>query len=486
MKKAFLIFFTAILIVVGYILITTLLVKDLQSKYNPASASEVGQYPYAQKNLARALTFPTISHKPEMLDTSAFAGFLQFLSETYPLTFQNAIDTFGTHSLLIKIEGTDLALKPALFMGHMDVVPVPSNTLSQWKKPPFEALSLKDSLYGRGTLDDKLGVIGLLESTEHLLSSGRRNKRTYYLAFGQDEEIGGNLGALSIANYFSENQLPLEFVMDEGGILAENIVPGIKGRVALIGIAEKGYASFKLSVRYPGGHSSMPEVENSITILSSALEKIQKKPMPAEFTSPILGFMDHLGPHLPFLQRMAFAHPKLFGAIIESAYDKSSAGRALIHTTIAPTIFRGGIKDNIIPNYAEITLNFRILPGTSIESIEAYLQNTISDERIEITKEENFNLPEGVADYSNQHFIKLGKAIRETYPNTFITPYLTVGATDGRHFSTITPNIYRFLPVPLKAEDTKRLHGINERIYLKDINLACQCYERILISSCFE
>ncbi len=486
MKKAFLLIIMLLLVAIVYLVITTFSVNDLQPRYDSSSGQPVGKYSLAQEHLGEALTYRTISHKPEMLDTSAFAGFLTFLSENYPLTFENVIDTFGTSTVLIKISGTQTELKPALFMGHMDVVPVPSNTLSQWNKPPFKAQIQNDSLYGRGTLDDKLGVIGLLEATEHLLSSGRKVNRSFYLAFGQDEEIGGNLGALSVANYFYDNQLPLEFVMDEGGILAENIVPGIEGRVALIGIAEKGYTSFKISVRYPGGHSSMPEAENAITLLSSAIERVQENPLPARFTSPILGFMDHLGPHLPFVQRMAFAHPNIFGGLIESAYDKTSAGRALIHTTIAPTIFRGGIKDNIIPNYAEATFNFRILPGTSIDEIESYLRTTIQDERIEITKEENFNLPEGTADYSNSHFENIGKSIRETYPNTYITPYLTVGATDGRHFSKVTPNVYRFLPVPLKSEDTKRLHGINERIYLNDINLACQCYERILIRSCFD
>mgnify|MGYP001061662527 CR=1 FL=1 len=481
MKKVLLVVFFALIIGVVYILATTYTQPQWQKLYHSETTTETGDYAQSVAHLSKALTHPTVSHAVEMLDTNAFDGLLHHMSATYPKTFAHVVDTFGTHSLLFFIEGSNLALKPALFMGHMDVVPAVSP--QQWASPPFEGKIIKDSLYGRGTLDDKLGVFGLLEAFEHL--ADQQPKRSLYLAFGQDEEIGGSIGAKAIAQYLESEKIEFEFVLDEGGVLGQDLIPGIEGNVALIGIAEKGFLSVNLSTRYPGGHSSMPELENAITIIADAITALQAHPLPAEFSEPIKGFMAHLGPELPFTQRMAFAHPSIFGSIIEGVYDQSASGRSLIHTTMAPTIFRGGIKDNIIPNQAQATLNFRILPGVTKEDLVEYVEKTINDPRITITTEDDFALAEGIADYSHSSFIEIGQAISETYPGTLITPYLTVGATDGRHFTQVSKNVYRFLPVPLGARDLKRLHGRNERIWTQDVARACQCYERILVKTSY-
>ncbi len=482
MKKALLFLFIVLLAGIAYIVATTYSQPQWQKLYVAENNIEAGEYPQAVENLSTALTHPTVSHAVEMLDTAAFDGLLKYMRATYPNTYANVVDTFGTHSLLIYIEGSDPQLMPALFMGHMDVVPAPSP--HEWIVPPFEGKIVNDSLYGRGTLDDKLGVFGLLEAAERL--SSEKPQRSHYFVFGQDEEIGGTLGAKAISQYFLDKGIEFEFVMDEGGVLGNDLIPGIEGNVALIGIAEKGYLSVNLSTRYPGGHSSMPELENSITIIADAITALQANPLPAEFSKPISGFMAHLGPELPFTQRMAFAHPGIFKSIIEGVYNESASGRSLIHTTMAPTIMRGGIKDNIIPSQAQATLNFRILPGVTKEDLVAYVEQTINDPRITISTEDDFELSEGVSDYNHHSFVKIGRAITETYPGTLITPYLTVGATDGRHFHKVSDNVFRFLPVPLGATDVKRLHGRNERIWTQDVVHACQCYERIIRRTCYE
>lgn len=482
MKKFFLFLLLVVLAAVAYILGVTYTQPQWQVQYKSENSISVGDYPNAVTHLSEALTHPTVSHAVEMLDTVAFDGLLKFMRREYPNTYSHVIDTFGTHSLLIYIQGTNPDLKPALFMGHMDVVPAPSP--HEWVSPPFDGKIVNDSLYGRGTLDDKLGVFGLLEAAEHL--SSETPNRSHYFVFGQDEEIGGTLGAKAIAMHLEEKGIDFEFVLDEGGVLGNDLIPGIEGNVALIGIAEKGYLSVNLSTRYPGGHSSMPELENAITIIADAIAALQENPLPAEFSDPISGFMAHLGPELPFTQRMAFANPGLFQSIIEGVYDQSASGRALIHTTMAPTIMRGGIKDNIIPSQAQATLNFRILPGVTTEELVAYVEETIDDPRITVSTEADFELSEGVSDYTHHSFVEIGRAITETYPGTLITPYLTVGATDGRHFNRVSDNVFRFLPVPLGKVDVKRLHGRNERIWTQDIIHACQCYERIIRRTCYE
>ena len=431
----------------------------------------------AARHLSQAVQFKTISHKVEMLDAKALNGLLKFLETTYPTFHQVAHkETFSTHTLLYKWKGSDPSLKPIMYMGHLDVVPIERATEEQWVQPPFSGKVTDNFIYGRGTLDDKCTVIGLLEAAEMLAKEDFKPKRTIYILFGQDEEIGGGQGSEVVANHFREEGLELELIWDEGTVIGKDLVPGMPNEVALIGIAEKGYVSYNLTCQMPGGHSSMPPINSAISNLNRALVAIADNPFPYEISKPVEGFIEYIGPVSPFMNKLAFSNKWIFEPLIFKSYAATGSGRALIQTSMSATIVKAGVKDNVVPSKAQAVVNCRILPGENMETTLAYLNEIIKDTTIKITPQETQQNPSQSSDYNNAYFNTIGSVVKTVYPKANISPFLMLGATDSRHFDGLCDKIYKFAPFVYESEDLKLLHGINEKISIENFNKGIQIY----------
>lgn len=472
-----------LLALILFVLIRTFTMEDPQPEaVTPPEWVKPPRDGFAER-LGAAIRIQTISHKPGMIDEAAFDSLHAFIRSNYPFVFSMGEDTvMGSHSLLIRIPGMDPMLKPMLVMGHMDVVPVERSSEDQWIYPPFSGAVEGGFIWGRGTLDDKSGVIGILEATQMLLEAGWRPDRDLFLSFGQDEEIGGDNGAVLIAEYFRQEKTEFSVILDEGGILARGVVPGVEGHVALVGIAEKGYVSLELSVRMEGGHSSMPQRETALTKLIHALETLDRNPFPQTLTPPLEGFMAYLGPHMGFTQRMAFASPNLFKPLILDVYDQAPGPRALTQTTMVPTVIHAGIKDNVIPSTASALVNLRLLPGETAETARERVETIIGDTTIRVGYYDIVQDPSGVSDYRSEAFQKFGMTIKQVFPEVLVAPYLTIGATDARHFDGLSPNIYRFLPNLIDDTDLARMHGLNERISVDAMEKNILFYQAFLVN----
>jgi carboxypeptidase PM20D1 len=422
----------------------------------------------AAKHLSKAVQIPTISvSDSSSIDTIAFKDFNTFIQESYPLIRQQLSKTvIRQFSYVFEWKGKNTALKPIILMGHYDVVPVEAATLSQWTAAPFSGTITDSCVWGRGAADDKSGVISILEATEAMLRKGFIPERSIYLCFGHDEEISGK-GARAIVQYLSEKKLRAEMVLDEGGEITENKIKDIKRPVAVIGVAEKGYASFELSVQKEGGHSSMPAKETAIDILSKGLYQLRSKPMPAIITPPVKEFLSRIGSSSNiFLNRMAGANMWLLEGAVKNILSATPEGNAMIHTTIVPTILESGIKDNVIPASAKAIINSRILPGQTAKTVETYIRETIMDDRIQIKKLGNFDSdPSPATDIHSAAFRRIESAVNKNIPDVIATPYLMIGATDSRHYRRISDGVINFLPMT----DSKGFHGINERLPLRDL-----------------
>jgi len=254
--------------------------------------------------------------------------------------------------------------------------------------------------------------------------------------------------------------------------------------VALIGISEKGYLSVELSVETEGGHSSMPAKETPIGILSLAVSKLEKNPMPAKISEPVQHFLDYVGPEMPFFSKLAFANQWLLKPIIISKYEASNSGNATIRTTTALTIFKSGLKDNVLPSNASATVNFRLLPGETADEIISHIEKTINDPRIKIKKVGYTNEAASVSDINSEGFKQIEKSIKQIFKNTLTAPSLLVGATDQKHYSKISANLFRFLPIILEAEDLKRIHGVNEKISIDNFKDIIRFYRQLILNSC--
>lgn len=485
-KKLSLLIVFALVLLVVYVLFTTFSAKSRQIKVasaeNPVLAADI------LKNFSEAIQIQTVS--PEDLkdfDSIQFVKFNGFLNRTYPMA-----DSLLEHEIINDFshlyywQGSDASLEPIILMGHLDVVPVIDDNRSYWNQDPFAGVIVNDTLWGRGTMDDKVGVLGILESVEALLEIGYQPKRSMYLAFGHDEEIGGVNGAEAIAAQLESLGVKAAFILDEGGIISSGMVPGIEKDVALIGIAEKGSVSIQLSIEIEGGHSSMPGKETAIDVLSAAIHKLKSNPFPASISPPIEGFLEYLGPEMSFVNRMAFANAGLFEKMIVGVYEGSSSGNALVRTTTSPTIFNSGVKDNIIPLTAKATVNFRIITGSSIAEVKERIRTVINDDRIDID-EGNFNTePSKVSSYEAPGFTMLHKTIAEVYPEALVSPYMVVAATDARHFGQLSDQIYRFLPTRINSSNVKSIHGLNERIAVADYETAVFFYTQLIKNATIE
>ena len=368
-------------------------------------------------------------------------------------------------------------------MSHIDVVPVIKKNISEWKVPPFGGIIKNDTIWGRGAIDDKIGVIGIMEAAELLLSQNFKPKRTIYFSFGHDEEIGGRNGAVTMANYLKSQNISAEYILDEGGVIADGLVPDMTKKVALIGVAEKGYLSLNLGVRLEGGHSSMPDKETSIDVMANAIAKLKSNPLPSKITAPLSEFMDYIGPEMPFTNKLVFANKSILSPVLLSVYESTSSGNAQVRTTTSPTIFTSGVKDNIIPLTASATVNFRILPETTTEDVINHVREVIKDDRISIEKGGFISEPSKYSSPNTEQFKTINTTILQLFPDVVVSPYLVVGGTDARHYNEISDHIYRFLPIQLNEDNKKSFHGLNERLAVNDFYDAVAFYVQLMKNS---
>ena len=409
------------------------------------------------QNLSKAIQYPTISFGEEVpVDSITFIGFHKFLEATFPLTHATlSLEKINTYSLLYTWEGSEASKKPIIFMSHQDVVPVDEPTLKDWEADPFEGKISKTDIIGRGSMDDKASLIALLEAVELLLEESFKPSQTIYLAFGHDEEVGGSKGAAEIVKYLKSKDVQAVMTLDEGGFLAENMVPGIDKPIAMVNLAEKGFASFNLIVKTQGGHSSQPPKENTIGMLAQAIVNLENNQLPYKLVKPIDYQFEYIGAELPFLKKLAFANPWLFEKRILESLNA--------HTTTAPTIIQGGVKNNVIPTEASATINFRILPGETIASVKQHIEKNISN-KIEVVPVGFLTNPSPVSRIDSEVYAILEKTIRSMFPNSIVVPGLVGGGTDARYFYEISDDVYRFYPIRVQPESMTRLHGIDEKI----------------------
>lgn len=434
------------------------------------------------QRLAGALRFATISNEdPAQVDWELFGDLRRYLEDCFPRVHHALTqEIVAEYSLLYTWQGKDANLPPALFAGHIDVVPIEKNTETEWTYPPFDGCVEEGYIWGRGALDDKVAVLGLLEAAEALLGQDFRPQRTLYLAFGHDEEVGGTHGAARLATLLQQRGVQLEFALDEGLAVTEGVVPKVSRPVAMIGLAEKGYLCLELRVESSGGHSSMPAGESAIGILSNAINRLERHPMPARRDSPAFQMLQRLAPEMPFPLRTLLGNPGLFGGLVQRQLAASPTMNAILRTTIAPTILQAGVKENVLPTRARAVVNFRLLPGDSIASVTQHVRDVIGDERVQVLPAGDMRSePSPVSSANSASFKRVEQAIHSAFPEAIVVPGLVLGATDCRHYAPLSRDAYRFTPIRVQPDDLSRVHGANERISVENYVEAIQFYTQL-------
>lgn len=475
----------ALLALVAVLLVNTLRLTSHQLPGVAAAPAVAVSPDSALARLAGAVRIATVSTTDSsQTDTAQFSRFDAYLTHAFPLVHQHLrLEKFNRYGLLYTWSGTNPALKPVLLLGHYDVVPVLPGTDRHWAQPPFGGQQAGGYLYGRGTLDDKASVLAQLEAVEYLLKTGFLPVRTLLLAFGHDEETLGRRGAGAIAAALARRGTRAEFVLDEGGVVKTDGVAGLQKPVALVGISEKGYLSLALTATGQGGHSAMPPVQTSIGAVAAAVVKLEQHPFPARLDGGDDHLLDYLASEVPLGQRLVFSNRWLFAPLIKKILAATPAGNATLRTTTAPTIFRAGAKDNVLPIDATATINFRLLPGDSVAGVIREVRRLVDDDNITIRVLGRPTAPSPVSDPAAPAFQRLHRTIRSVFPAAIVAPYVVTGATDSRQYAALSPNIYRFLPTLINQEGIESIHGSNERLPVRNYSLMVQFYAA-LIQNC--
>lgn len=417
------------------------------------------------QRLGEAIRFQTISYQDRSrIDLEEFRRFHDFLRATFPRVFaQLEVETVNGYSLLLRWPGGDPALEPILFTAHMDVVPIEPGTEADWTHPPFAGVVADGRVYGRGSLDDKMGVLANLEAVESLLAEGFVPARTMVFAFGHDEEISGKEGAGKLAERMREQGWHFTWMVDEGGMLISDNPLLPDKAVAIINVSEKGYLTLTLVATGEGGHSSRPPKVSTIGRLSAALERIESNPFPTRMVGPVAAMLESMGPHLEQPNRFFFDNLWLTGGVVADRMSEDPMTNSFVRTTTALTMFNAGVKENVVPQRAEAKVNFRLLPGDTPETVVRYITELVNDPQIEISYDQWDKVP-GVSDYSGGGFTVISEAISAVYPDAVIVPSLLVATTDTRHYIEVSDNQYRFHGVMVDSSQAASVHGTNEYV----------------------
>lgn len=432
------------------------------------------------ESLAAAIRIPTVSTEAGV-DPELFARFASFLEERYPRVHAGLTrERIGEHTLLFTWTGADPEAVPFLLMAHQDVVPVEPGTEEDWEQPPFSGVIADGFLWGRGAMDDKGSLIGILEAVESLLEDGFVPTATVYVLLGHDEEVGGTRGAAQVAARFGERGIRLGFVLDEGGAVATGVLPGAPP-LALVGIGEKASLDVELTAFGEGGHSSLPPAHTAVGRVASAVAAIERRPMAPRLETQ-RAFLESVAEVIPGPRGTLLRNSSLSAPLLRAVLTRSPQTNALIRTTMAATVIRGGVKSNVLPQEATALVNVRILPGDTEAAVLDHIRSVVGDAiRVQPVGFGVRSDPPPLSSTETPGFAAISATIAEVFPQAAVAPWILLGATDSRYFTSLADGVYRFAPISAAMADLSRIHGTGERLAVTDAAPVVGFYRRLIV-----
>ena len=479
--------------VLGLLAVLAVVVAVRTATYQPPAGADLSRVKLAAapvidvdraaRHLGEAVRIQTVSHQDATEDDPAqWTALHDWLDRTYPNVHAAMTrEIILQNTLLYTWKGSDPTLSPIILMAHQDVVPVDDKTVAEWKHPPFSGEIADGAVWGRGSVDDKGSLVGLFEAVDALASHGFKPKRTVMILSGQDEEVQGK-GAQAAAALLEQRGVKALFVLDEGSIvLTDNPVthkPSI-----LIGVAEKGYATLRVTATAPGGHSSMPPPSTAVITLSHALIAISRHPFAMKFEGPGADMLRWLAPHASPAVKMAVANEWLFSPLLVSEVAKTPPGAAMLHTTIAPTMLSGSPKENVLPQSASALINYRIMPSDSAAIVMARAKAAVRPQPVTLTWDSPPREPSKVSSTSSDGWKFVAAAAQAIEPGVPLAPSLVVAGTDSGRLGKVGLDVYRYQPLEASLADTRMIHGNNEHMTLANLKRMVDYYAMLIATA---
>ncbi|WVR07608.1 hypothetical protein IAU60_004650 [Kwoniella sp. DSM 27419] len=472
-----------------------------------------------------------------------FGQFHDFLEKTFPVVYERANVTKTDWALVYEIPGTESGLKPLMLTAHQDVVPVLPDTRGQWTHDPFGGEYDGVKVHGRGSSDTKSSLIAIMSALEHLFKTTEfKPRRPIVLAFGSDEERGGQVGAPACAKYLLDKygKQSMALLIDEGSGLIDTWGQNF----ATPAVAEKGHVDVALTVSTLGGHSSVPPPHTAIGLISLLIAQLEAHPHAASISpeSPVYDFMtcaatyaEGIPTKLKKLIMNAEKGSKSAWKDLPEEIIKHASGpppgpgqgdpiRSLLTTTQAVDIIAGGLKVNALPESVKAIINHRV----NVLSNHVELQDRIVSILMPVVKSYNLTLvdfdhqtvfegspnskvsldiafgyytdpaphsPTSLEDpawrvlagttrgvWASRKEVSEDGEIVELAPgkDLVMAPYMSTGNTDTRRYLDLTPNIYRYRYTPMHGGSGA--HTINEWSNADDLIEFTRFYQAIILN----
>ncbi len=440
----------------------------------PTETVNVERY---RQNLSKAVQFKTVSYREtERVDWAQFEAFHTFLDEAYPLIAKNLTkEIIPPANLMYLWKGTRSDLKPIALLAHQDVVPVSEGTEGDWEHDAFEGHDDGEFIWGRGTVDMKNHLIAVMESVEALLEDGFVPERDVYLLFGDNEEVVANAdnGAKDLMNTLKSRGITLDCVIDEGGAIIPVNVPGILNDKFIIGVgvAEKGYSDIEIVVNAKGGHSSQPPVHTALGQIAEVIRDLEANQFPASFNQNMKDLFDAIGRECTYPARLLTCNMPLLRPALLEVSKQIPFLACMVRTTTAVTMSQGSPAANVLPQRAAITVNFRAMPGTTLQDLIDHIRRVCRNKNIEINVL-NSKEASKFSPTDSRAFGIIKDICNSLEPGGIVAPYLVMGGTDAYHYEEICENIYRYAPFKISTELLRCTHGTNERLPVSCMNNA--------------
>ena len=430
------------------------------------------------KRLAKMIQQETISSRYEP-EREKFYRFHETLEELFPKVHETCEKHVFDGSLLFKWSGSGKH-EPILLMSHQDVV----EAGGEWEHEPFRGdIDETGRVWGRGTVDTKGSLFCIFTAVEELIAEGFRPECDVYIASSCTEEWSGN-GAPLTVEYLKKNGVHLALLLDEGGMIIEEPVAGVKGIYGMVGVVEKGYGDVKFIAKGSGGHASAPKKNTPLVRLAKFMLEVEKhNPFKAQFTPTVREMFRRMAPNMDFGMKLIFANMWLFEPILVKLLPTiSSAGGAMIRTTLAFTMAKGADGLNVLPQEAYITGNMRFIHHQDNE--ESIRLVTELARKYDIETEVIYqDAPCPIVDYKGDAFQLIEEVAAEVYPGVGISPYVMTGGTDAKYYKEVSENCIRFAPLYIDSQQYASIHGLNENIYQGVLPKGVDFYKMIIRKS---
>lgn len=429
---------------------------------------------YYGERLGKMIRCETVSSRFHQ-DLSKFYRFHEVLEELFPNLHKTCEKHEFNGSLLFKWKGKGNG-EPILFMSHQDVV----EANGDWEHDPFGGEIADGAVWGRGTVDTKGNLFCFLQAAEELMEKGYVPECDVYFASSCTEEISGE-GAPLTVQWLQDHGVHLRFLMDEGGMIKEEPMKGVKGRFAMVGCLEKGYGDVKFIARGNGGHASVPQKNTPLTRLAAFMLDVEKhNPFTPKMNATVAEMFRRLAPYTEGSLGKVMRYERQLEPLLEKLLPKvNPLGAAMISTTLNFTMAKGADGLNVVPQEAYVTGNMRFIHHQGVEESVELVSKIARKYQIE-TELLYFDRPCPVVDYKGKPFRLVEHVVNKLFPGVVVAPYAMTGGTDAKFYTPVCENSLRFAPLEINEQQYQSIHGLNENINLDTLPKAVDFYKRIV------